>query len=202
MSVPPSARRKAPPIQARAEAKRTAILDAAERLLNRHDPSAITTRGVAEAADIPVGSVYRYFENVDDLLRRLFERMNAGTIQSLQDRLDEEASDWREHVRRTFDHLRTLHASHPAYGPLNAYLGAGTGKGADDAAIKVLLDQLMTRSLPDIDDSHRREIGRTMMAMIDGVERRLTRLSDADRDCALTEAQIAVTAYLAHYHAP
>lgn len=201
MPLSVSTTRKPPPKQARSEAKRVAILDAAEALLATRSPADITTRSVAEHAGVPVGSVYRYFKDADDLLRALFDRTNSGTVQSLHETLaDETLADanlgWRDHVRRTFDHLRAMHASHPFYGVLNAYVATD---GAEDADILAVLDKLMARSLPNAETARRNEIARTMMAMIDGVERRLIRLADSDRDSALNEAQTAVTAYLAHY---
>lgn len=196
MPLSVSTTRKPPPKQARSEAKRVAILDAAEALLATRSPADITTRSVAERAGVPVGSVYRYFKDADDLLRALFDRTNSGTVQSLHETLADANLGWRDHVRRTFDHLHAMHASHPFYGVLNAYVATD---GAEDADILAVLDKLMARSLPNAEPTRRNEIARTMMAMIDGVERRLIRLADSDRDSALNEAQTAVTAYLAHY---
>lgn len=188
--------RKPPPKQARSAAKHKAILDAAETLLSTHAPADITTRVIAEAASVPIGSIYRYFANVDDLLLSLFERMNEGTIQRLRDNQRDAAPDWRNHLNQTFDHLRAMHMSHPAYGALMAHVDLGDRENDE---ITELLDELMRRNLPDLDAGLVHDITRTVIAMLEGVENRLYRLPENKRPAALEQARIAVSAYLSHY---
>lgn len=68
------------PMQARAEATRRSILDATMQLLDSLDPDEIGTAQIAEAASVPVGSVYRYFADRADIFRAL--------AQELMDRVD------------------------------------------------------------------------------------------------------------------
>lgn len=68
------------PTQARAEATRRSILDATMSLLDSHEPDEIGTALIAEVAEVPVGSVYRYFEDRGDIFRAL--------AQELMDRVD------------------------------------------------------------------------------------------------------------------
>ncbi|MGJ8558654.1 MAG: TetR/AcrR family transcriptional regulator [Litorimonas sp.] len=188
--------RKPPPKQARSAAKRTAILDATEKLLSDHAPAEITTRLIAEAGSVPIGSIYRYFANVDDLLLSLFERMNAGTIKALKDNKVGEERDWRDHLDLTFDHLRAMHGSHPAYGALMMHVDLGD-RGEDE--ITQLLGALLHRSLPHLDPALVSEVTQTVIALLEGVERRLYRLPATQRPAALDQARIAVAAYLSHY---
>ncbi|MCG2841016.1 TetR/AcrR family transcriptional regulator [Sandaracinobacter sp. RS1-74] len=69
------------PTQPRAQATRRSILDATMSLMERNEPEAITTGMVADAAGVPVGSVYRYFRDRGDIFRAL--------CQELMDRVDE-----------------------------------------------------------------------------------------------------------------
>lgn len=195
-SLSPDVLRKPPPKQARSAAKRTAILDATEGLLSNHAPTDITTRLIAEVAQVPIGSIYRYFADVDDLLMSLFERMNAGTIEALKIEKVEGTHDWRVNLDHIFDHLQTMHASHPAYGALMAYIDLGDH---EDDEISQLLGAVLHRSLPHLDSARVRDITQTVIALLDGVERRLYRLPDTRRAGALEQARIAVAAYLAHY---
>lgn len=192
----PEAFQKPPPKQARSAAKHKAILDAAETLLSTHAPADITTRVVAEAASVPIGSIYRYFANVDDLLLSLFERMNEGTVQTLRDNQRDAAPDWRNHLNQTFDNLLAMHMTHPAYGALMAHIDLGD---REDDEITQLLDGLMQRSLPDLDTELVHDITHTVIAILEGVENRLYRLPKNHRPAALEQARIAVTAYLSHY---
>ncbi|MGB6228669.1 MAG: TetR/AcrR family transcriptional regulator, partial [Litorimonas sp.] len=155
----------------------------------------VTTRAVAEAARVPVGSVYRYFANADDLLSALFDRMNAGTVGLLRDTLARAPESWRDRVDRTFAHLGEMHAGHPAYGALQVHLDGGEG----DAEIARLLEDLVRRDAPRLDSDLIQEVVRTVMAILDGVERRLHRLDEDRRPGALEQARLAVTAYLAHH---
>ena len=194
--ISPAPRRKPAPKQARSAAKRQAILDAAERLLDTLPPTDITTRGVAEQAGVPIGSVYRYFTDVNDLLLSLFERMNAGTIDVLQGRGIDSAHDWQINLNRIFDHLQAMHAEHPAYGALMAHIDLGD---RDAHEMMQLLSALLQRTLPHLETPLIGEITATVIALLDGVERRLYRLPTTRRRAALDQARIAIAAYLAHY---
>lgn len=196
LSRPTEALRKPPPKQARSAAKRIAILDATEGLLGHHAPATITTRLIAEAASVPIGSIYRYFANVDDLFLSLFERMNAGTLQALRDNEIGVGRDWRMHLDRTFNHLRIMHESHPAYGALMAHIDLGDRAGDE---ITGLLGDLLRRNLPHLDTGLVDDITHTVIAMLEGVEKRLFRLQPSDRVAALEQARIAVGAYLSYY---
>jgi AcrR family transcriptional regulator len=194
--ISPAPRRKPAPKQARSAAKRRAILDAAERLLETLPPADITTRRIAEQADVPIGSVYRYFTDVNDLLPSLFERMNAGTIDVLQGHGIDGAQDWRVNLNRIFDHLQTMHAEHPAYGALMAHIDL---RDRDAHKIMQLLSALLQRTLPHVEAPLIGEITETVIALLEGIERRLYRLPKTRRRAALGQARIAVAAYLAHY---
>ncbi|MEM7729098.1 MAG: TetR/AcrR family transcriptional regulator [Pseudomonadota bacterium] len=180
------------PKQARAAATRAAILDAAEDLLSDHFPAALTTRLVADRAGVPIGSVYRYFDNMDDLLRALFDRMNAGTV----DVLSEPEASWPERLDAGFAQLRALHATHPAYVPLMAHLKR-ENRETDEVAL--LLADLIRRDGPHLDDMTARDITRTVVSMLEGVEARLVGLSEARRNATLEQSRIAVHAYLSHH---
>lgn len=62
------------PKQARAREKQTAILRAAEALVLAGDLENVTTTAIAVKASIPVGSIYRYFEDKDDILEQLYRQ--------------------------------------------------------------------------------------------------------------------------------
>jgi AcrR family transcriptional regulator len=50
------------------------VLEAAERVLEKEGPSALTTRRVAEVAGVSVGSLYQYFHDKDAIVAALTER--------------------------------------------------------------------------------------------------------------------------------
>lgn len=60
-----------PPVQARSRQRLRRILDAGDALLARDGASAFTTNRIAAEAGVPVGSVYRYFEDKDAIVAAL-----------------------------------------------------------------------------------------------------------------------------------
>ncbi len=68
----PGARRV--PTQERSRRRVVAILDAAARLVVQQGVEALTTRDIAEAAGVPVASLYQYFSDKEDVLLALAAR--------------------------------------------------------------------------------------------------------------------------------
>ena len=62
------------PTQARSRRRVEDILDATERLVVRRGVDALTTRDIAEAAGVPVASLYQYYADKEGLLLALAER--------------------------------------------------------------------------------------------------------------------------------
>jgi len=76
-SVSPDAQtsvRRRTPAQARSRKKVARILDAAARLVVDNGVEALTTRAIAQAAEIPVASLYQYFADRDAVLLALVAR--------------------------------------------------------------------------------------------------------------------------------
>lgn len=63
---------KPEPTQARARARRNAILEAANTFVLAGQIDQVTTTSVARRASIPIGSVYRYFDDRIDILDQLY----------------------------------------------------------------------------------------------------------------------------------
>lgn len=68
---------KPAPKQARAKERRAAILASARALLSEGTLNALTTTRIAAKASIPVGSVYRYFDDKSDILDCLYREAYA-----------------------------------------------------------------------------------------------------------------------------
>lgn len=61
------------PTQSRARQRVQRILACAEDMLNEGDVSALTTNALAERAGVPVGSIYQYFADRDQIVVALLE---------------------------------------------------------------------------------------------------------------------------------
>ncbi len=108
---------RARPTQARAERNVANILQAATTLVAKHGASGVSTSSIAREAGVPVGSIYRYFDNKEAifsaLAHRQHEEKDARFSEYLPDHpedldTDEYVAQWVENL---LDSLREL----PAY---------------------------------------------------------------------------------------
>jgi TetR/AcrR family fatty acid metabolism transcriptional regulator len=67
----------------RDEGKRQAILTEAKRLFAERGFHATSVADIVDALDMPVGTVYTYFENKDDIIRSALEEGWAGFYEAL-----------------------------------------------------------------------------------------------------------------------
>jgi AcrR family transcriptional regulator len=77
------------PVQSRSRERVEAILKAAERLVVEGGVEALTTRAVAQAARVPVASVYQYFADRDAIIAALIERHVVAMDEQLASALTE-----------------------------------------------------------------------------------------------------------------
>src|SRR4051794_28286086 len=76
--------RRTPQVQARLDAQRTAILDAAGRLLARDGLRGCSIAAVAADAGVASGTVYNHFDNKGDLLAALFRRVVDHEVEAVR----------------------------------------------------------------------------------------------------------------------
>src|SRR6185295_18821560 len=69
---------------ARALAKKpetgTTLLEAAKKILRQHGYAGLSTRGVAEAAGVPLSQIHYHFGSKQDMVLALFEYLNAQLL--------------------------------------------------------------------------------------------------------------------------
>src|SRR3569833_811249 len=69
--------RRRTPTQARSRERVEKILDVTSKIVVTDGVDAVTTRNIAEAARIPVASLYQYYTDRDEILLALVERDTA-----------------------------------------------------------------------------------------------------------------------------
>ena len=113
-SEAPTLRRE--PQQARSRARLAGLLDAAESLLVREGPEALTTTRIATEAGVSVGSLYRWFPDkgaiVDALTRRYLAEFEA-TMAELADAAP--TADWDDPAGMLLDVFAHRGVSQPGY---------------------------------------------------------------------------------------
>ncbi|MFE7558653.1 TetR family transcriptional regulator [Kitasatospora sp. NPDC057500] len=88
-SRPVTGRRQ--PVQQRSQERYERILDACAALLDEAGAAALTTKEVAQRAEVPIGTLYQFFAGKEDLLAALACRNLGHYLYRLDDRLRSEA---------------------------------------------------------------------------------------------------------------
>ncbi|PHR92804.1 MAG: hypothetical protein COA69_05605 [Robiginitomaculum sp.] len=110
------------PKQTRAHKRIASILDATEILLAQN--ANVTTSTIAKQAEIPVGSIYRYFPNIMGIYSALFKKLNdrmhlqiAITFKNADEATDGPVA-WRDLFRRIMAVVSDAYIQYPALGVL------------------------------------------------------------------------------------
>jgi len=139
------------PTQERARARKCAVLKAANDLVMSGHIGDITTTSVARKAGIPVGSVYRYFDDrvdiLDHLYRAAYNEIESGMADAQQAApMNMPVSDTIEYLLNVF--VKTAR-SHPSFRTLTQWANkhyslwdVTPGDGSNLAALveKILVD--------------------------------------------------------------
>ncbi len=102
------------PAQARSARRVEALLDAASGLLHDHEPEDITVRDLADAAGVPTGTLYQFFDDKDAVLQALAVRFLAAMPGVLDDALSSGRGDWERTVDDIVDGYAWMVREQPA----------------------------------------------------------------------------------------
>jgi AcrR family transcriptional regulator len=194
------------PTQERSRRKVEHILDAAATLVVAQGVEALTTRGIAERAKVPVASLYQYFSDKEDVLLALAERdMAEMDAQVATDLAGLEQPTVAELVSTTMRAFVAVYHRRRAF--VEIYL-----RGRTNAAVHQFgreHNRRIAQSLHDyaVDAGLARpELTPAMAVLAVEIGDRVFQLAfehDADGDPVLIEEGIAmVTAYLERYATP
>lgn len=194
------------PVQARSRQRVEAILTAAERLVLEHGVEPLTTRDIADAAGVPVASLYQYFADKDDVLLALagqqMAEMDEQVAQDLGALLDLTVATVIDTAMRAFV---AVYRRRPAFvklylqGRTNAALHA-FGREHNARIADTLLG--VARDAALVEESLTRRQAELAVEVGDRVFQ-LAYEHDAAGDPALVEEGIAlVTAYLERFATP
>lgn len=103
------------PVQARSAQRIALLLDAAAGLIDRAGIDGVTTSEVASAASSSVGVVYRYFTDIQSLLRALAARNMDRFTERIFRILDDEPADWTQTLDRVIDAYIDLMRNEPGF---------------------------------------------------------------------------------------
>ena len=103
------------PVQQRSADRITHLLDAAAALIDEHGIDGLTTSDVAARSGSSVGVVYRYFPNIQSLLRALASRNMEKFTARIFTLMHEEPSGWISALDTTIDTYVDLTRNEPGF---------------------------------------------------------------------------------------
>ena len=103
------------PVQQRSAQRVTHLLDTAAALIDELGIDGLTTSDVAARAESSVGVVYRYFPNIQSLLRALAARNLERFTESIFDSLSTESAHWRQTVDISIDTYIEFNRTEPGF---------------------------------------------------------------------------------------
>jgi AcrR family transcriptional regulator len=111
----PQAMVRTEPVQQRSAQRVAHLLDTAAALIDELGIDGLTTSDVAARGESSVGVVYRYFPNIQSLLRALAARNLARFTESIYDALGSDAVEWRQTVDLAIDAFIEFNRSEPGF---------------------------------------------------------------------------------------
>lgn len=120
------------PMRRRGIERHNLLLDATERLLAESSDEDVSLAQIAEAAEVPLASVYHFFPNRNAAFVALALRFNEEIYRlSIQPLTDPEPQSWQEMLDRKHARAAAFQNSRPA--ALRLFLGAGVSVAVRNA---------------------------------------------------------------------
>lgn len=103
------------PVQQRSAERITSLLDAAAELIDKNGIDGLTTSDVATRSGSSVGVVYRYFPNIQSLLRALASRNMEKFTARIFGGMSDEPADWMDGMDVAIDGYVELLRTEPGF---------------------------------------------------------------------------------------
>ena len=190
-----------PPTQARSRERLRRVLDAADEVLTNEGAEAFSTTRVAEVAEIPVGSVYRFFDDKDAIVEALavrywrdFDDLVAGIAQT------DEREPLADPAGAVLDSLAAGFRARPGFLAL-WYGGLRTERVRDSTrhartAIAGSIERILRVHWPDASEQARAMAAAMVVLAGDGLLREAFRRDRTGDSRVLGEGKLMLDAYL------
>jgi AcrR family transcriptional regulator len=188
------------PVQQRSAERLARILDACAELLDETGYEQLSTRAVAARAEVPIGSVYRFFSNKRALADALARRNLDSYAERITGRLTAiPAADWRSAIDAVLDEYLAMKRSVPGFALVDFGAPAPVDDPASDANRRVAerLAQLLSGHLGRTADE---DLLRTILVCVEAADAllQLAFRTDPSGDPAIVaETRVLIQTYLA-----
>ncbi len=189
------------PIQARSRQRLQRVLDAADDVLLHDGADAFTTTRIAQAAGIPVGSVYRYFPDKEAIVEALavrywsdFEDLVAAAAEA------DEREPLQDPGAVVLDALAAGFRARPGF--LALWYGGLRTEQVRNAtrptrsAIAISITRILAVHWPAAQPADRVEVARMVVLAGDGLLREAFRLDRDGEPTVLAESKVMLDAYI------
>lgn len=191
-----------PPIQSRSRERLRRVLDAADELLAREGAGAFTTTRVADAAGVPIGSVYRFFDGKEAIVEALAIRYWRDFDDLVAGMADVDAREpLADPAGAVLEALAAGFRARPGFLSL-WYGGLRTERIRDSTrqartAIAASIERMLAVHWPAADASARATAATMVVLAGDGLLREAFRRDRRGDPRLLAEAKLMLDAYLA-----
>jgi AcrR family transcriptional regulator len=191
-----------PPLQDRSRQRLRRVLDAADELLAVHGAAAFTTTRIAATAGVPIGSVYRFFDDKESIVEALairywrdFDDLVAGVAQA------DEREALADPAGAVLEALAAGFRARPGF--LALWYGGLRTEPVRDAtrqartAIAASVERILAVHWPEAPASSRGAAATMVVLAGDGLLREAFRRDRAGDSRLLAEGKLMLEAYLA-----
>ena len=190
------------PTQARSRARVADILKAAATLLGEVGYDGLSTNLVAERAQVPVGSIYQFFDGKDDIVAALVEQFQDRIQRLVGEQLDAVAAvqDRRAFIARLVDGIAGIQAEAQAF--VCVFSGSQSHPRFDGLARELRrtltghLDCVFAEAFPRLPDDDRARMLAAWSDITGAMIANLDRGKPGERGKLLEELKTILGAYL------
>ncbi|MET8474504.1 TetR/AcrR family transcriptional regulator [Streptomyces sp. NPDC006422] len=199
MAEPTSLRRM--PVQRRSAERLSRILDACAELLDETGYDELSTRAVAQRAEVPIGSVYRFFGNKRALVEALAERNLGRYVRRVTARLTAvPEGDWRAAMDAVLDEYLAMKRTAPGFSLVDfgTQIPVGTSDADPNHRVADTLTELLAPRIGREPDADLRRAFLVAVESADALVRLAFRLDPVRGDEAvIAEVRTLLRSYLA-----
>ena len=191
-----------PPTQARSRARVEHILKAAGALLGEVGYDGLSTNLIAERADVPVGSIYQFFQGKDDIVAALVERFQDRILRLAGEQLDAASAmqDRRAFIAKLVDGIAGIQAEASAF--VCVFSGSQSHARFDGLARDLRrtltrhLDRVFAEAFPRLPKDDRSRMLAAWSDITGAMIANLDRSKPGERGKLLEELKTVLAAYL------
>jgi len=196
------------PLQARSQARVANILKAASVLLGEIGYDGLSTNLIAERAQVPVGSIYQFFEGKDDIVAALVEQFQDRITRLASEELDAATArqDHEAFIARLVDGIAGIQTDASAF--VCVFSGSQSHARFDALARDLRrtltrhLDRVFAEAFPRLQRDERRRMLAAWSDITGAMIGNLDRSKPGNRSRLLEELKIILGAHLTAKLAP